>query len=91
MKNLIKTLSVLALVFTFSCDQSDSRFSDNPESGWVQFTSASPATAYFNEDIVADGTTSIEVPVRLTSPINKNDLMVSYSIVNVTGNASEVN
>ena len=35
MKNLLKSLSVLLLVVTFSCDKSDSRFTDNPESGWV--------------------------------------------------------
>ncbi len=89
MKNLLKSLSVLLLVVTFSCDKSDSRFTDNPESGWVQFTSPTSRTV-FNEDLVANSTTEIQIPVLLTAPINSSDLTVNYQIVNVEGNASEV-
>ncbi|OIQ28711.1 MAG: hypothetical protein BM564_08025 [Bacteroidetes bacterium MedPE-SWsnd-G2] len=89
MKNILKSLTLLLLVVTFSCSNNDSRFSDNPESGWVQFDSPADAT-YFNEAIIAEGITSIEVPVSFTAPVNKSDLVVSYDVVNVNGNASEV-
>jgi hypothetical protein len=88
MKNIIKIISILVLVITFSCDQSDSKFGDNPESGWVQFNESD--AIYFNEDLIANATSSIEIPVQLTAPINKNDLTVNYNIVDVLGNSSDI-
>jgi hypothetical protein len=88
MKNLIKLMSVALLVVAFGCNESDGRFQDNPQSGWVQFNSTT--VTYFNEDLVANGTSSITVPVQLTAPINPSDLTVTYNIVDIVGNSSDV-
>lgn len=89
MKNIIKLLSVFLLVFTFSCEDSDDgRFKESPETGWVQFTSTE--ASFFNEDLVANETSSIEIPVELRVPINASNLTVTYDVVEVSGTGSSI-
>lgn len=85
MKNIFKILLLTVLVFTVGCEnEDDSRFQDNPETGWVEFGSAVTTVA------VTPRTTSIGIPITYTAPINLSDLTVSYSITNVRGMADNV-
>lgn len=86
MKRIIKLLIIpVALVLTYSCVSDDSsRFKSDPESGWVEFSSAATTVA------VTSRTTTVTIPVQYTAPINLNSLSVTYNIVNIAGVPSDV-
>lgn len=85
MKNIIKIFLLSFLVFTVGCESDDDpRFQDSPETGWVQFNSASTTVA------VNSRVSSVSVLVTFTAPINLNDLDVGFNIVNVDGVATDV-
>ncbi|WP_430412016.1 hypothetical protein [Kordia sp.] len=85
MKKIIKAFVLpLILVLAYSCAKDDDgRFSSNPELGWIQFPSASTTQSVNNE------LTTISIPVSFTAPINKSDLDVTYTIVDVLGSSSD--
>lgn len=85
MKNLFKIFVLSLLVFAVGCEnEDDPRFQDNPETGWVQFPSAS-TTVNLTADI-----TNIDVFIDFTAPINLSDLNVSYDVDVIQGVPSAV-
>jgi hypothetical protein len=85
MKNIYKIFLLSVLVFAVGCEnEDDSRFQQTPESGIVQFQSATTTLAV-NSSVV-----SIPVTVDFTAPVNLSDLTISYSITNILGDASLV-
>jgi hypothetical protein len=85
MKNIFKLFLLSILVFTVSCEnETDPRFQDNPETGWIQFSRSSTTVA------VTSRTTTITIPVDFTAPINLSDLNVSYAINNIQGDPNNV-
>ncbi|MFK7749333.1 MAG: hypothetical protein AB8B65_13135 [Kordia sp.] len=85
MKKIVKLFILpLVLVLTYSCvSDDDSRFQSNPESGWIEFLSASTTTS------VDNALTTISIPVSFTAPINPSSLNVTYAIQDVVGNSSD--
>ena len=85
MKNIYKIFLLSFLVFAVSCEnEDDSRFTDNPEFGWIEFQSASSTLA------VNSSVEIIPVTVNFTAPINTSDVTVTYSVESVSGVASDV-
>lgn len=85
MKNIFKLFLLSLMVFTVSCEnENDPRFQDNPETGWIEFQSASTTIA------VTSRTGAINVPVNFTAPINLSNVVVSYTISPVAGDPSNV-
>ncbi|MCH2194130.1 hypothetical protein [Kordia sp.] len=85
MKKIVKLFILpLVLVLTYSCvSDDDSRFQANPESGWIEFPSATTTTS------VNSSLETISIPVNFTAPINTSNVSVSYTIQDVLGNASD--
>lgn len=82
MKNIIKIVSVLLLVVTFSCDNSsDGRFKDVPTTGWVEFKTAASTTG--------QAVSSVSVPVTVNVPVYQNGLSVSYVLEAVDGDFTQ--
>lgn len=85
MKNIFKLFLLSLMVFTIGCEnEDDPRFQDNPEFGWIKFASSSTTVA------VTSRTTTINIPVDFTAPINLSDVTVSYSVTNVAGDPNNV-
>jgi hypothetical protein len=83
MKKFLKSiLVVFSLATLVSCNEDDSKFSVDPQSGWAQFTSA----AQIN---VAFGTTDeVVIPVKLFSAVNPG-VDVMYTIEDVVGTSAD--
>ncbi len=82
MKNIYKILFLSIFVFAIGCEnETDPRFQDLPETGWIQFGTASTTVA------VTDRTTTIRIPVQFTAPINLSNVNVTYSVSIVSGGA----
>ena len=80
MKNIFKLFLLSFLVFAVSCEnENDPRFVDSPETGWIEFASGSTTVA------VTSRTTTINIPVTFTAPINLSDVTVNYSVTVVSG------
>lgn len=80
MKNTIKILFALLLVFNFSCnDDSDGRFKDTPTSGWVEFPGPTAAKT------ISSFTTDVRIPVSINVPQYPDGLNVSYTLQAVQG------
>ena len=88
MKKILKIMILPLILFAFSCESDDVKV--DTEYGWIQFNGTNPGSAFISEDLIANQTATIDVPVQFTAPINKSDVNVQYTIVNVLGNASEV-
>ena len=85
MKNIFKLFLLSLMVFAIGCEnEDDPRFQDNPEFGWIRFASSSTTVA------VTSRTTTINIPVDFTAPINLSDVTVSYSVTNVAGDPNNV-
>ena len=84
MKKVLKSiLVVFSLVSLVSCNEDDSKFSNDPQSGWVQ----QPQTEIIE---VAFGTTNeVRVPIQLHSAINPG-LDVSYAVEDVLGSSAGI-
>nr|WP_321248130.1 hypothetical protein [uncultured Psychroserpens sp.] len=81
MKNILKLIPIIILVFTFSCDDEDNRFSNDPTTGWVEFISSATTT----------GQTSpvVSIPLSIRVPQFDNGLNISYSIQAVEGDFTQ--
>lgn len=86
MKKFIKLFILpVVLVLTYSCvSDDDSRFQFDNEYGWVEFPSAETTVA------VTSRTTSVNIPINYTAPVNLSTLVVGYNVVNVDGVPSDV-
>lgn len=76
--------SLLSVSFLFvGCDEgaNDGRFEPSPETGWVQFENQGTTS-------VAAGDELVTIPVVLQVPVNKDGILVNYSISDVEGNLS---
>ena len=84
MKKFFKSiLVVFSLVTLVSCNEDDSKFSVDPQSGWAQFKTA-------DEINVSFGTTDeVVIPVKLFTSVNSG-VDVMYTIENVVGLSSDV-
>ncbi len=73
------------LVFTVSCEnEDDPRFQDNPETGWIEFASASTSIS------LEEGDSPTPIYVNFTAPINLSDVDLTYSVVPVSGDPSAI-
>ncbi|MEY8847791.1 hypothetical protein AB9K26_03195 [Psychroserpens sp. XS_ASV72] len=81
MKNIIKIIPILLLVFVVGCDQSDSRFRDDPTSGWVEFFTAATTTG--------QTASSVTIPVEINVPVYENGLNITYTITAVEGDFTQ--
>jgi len=82
MKNIFKyTLLAFLSITMFSCDEdaTEGKFGDNPESGWVDFNVATPATT------LSAVATELIVPVQVNAPVNATDLTVNFALEEVLG------
>lgn len=80
MKNIYKFFLLTLVVFAVGCENTEnSRFTSNPEFGWVQFRSASTTVA------VTPRSSTVTIPIAYTAPINKNNVTVNYSVVATSG------
>jgi hypothetical protein len=86
MKKILKLMILPLILFAFSCEK-DSVNVDT-EFGWIQFNDT--GQQHLIEDLIENQTATIDIPVQFTAPINKSDINVQYTIVNILGNASEV-
>lgn len=84
MKNLIKNIflfvGVISLVGCNENDPNDGKFGADNQSGWVQF-------AEQNKTYIVSGlVTEFDIPFDLKSSLNKEGLMVNYTVTAVSGN-----
>ncbi|WP_179339676.1 hypothetical protein [Winogradskyella ludwigii] len=86
MKKILKLIPILFLVLTFSCEQDDdnSRFYNDPTSGWVEFATPSSGTT------VSPFAESLSLPVSLRVPVYEGGLNVTYSLVAVEGDFTSI-
>ena len=84
MKKLLYLSLVVTLGIFSSCSEDDSKFDNDRQSGWVQYSNATAVTARFKEG------GRISLPVKLNSPVNTDGLEVSYVISDVTGSSSSI-
>lgn len=90
-------LFIASLSATIGCDDDENagRFDQNPSSGWVQFTNATPVTLNFvtpmdmSNPSASEAARKISLPIRLESPIYTDGLEVFYTVTNVSGNAAD--
>lgn len=69
----ISFVLVLGLIILQGCDTgSDSRFNNDPTSGWVEFVAATTTTGQTSS--------SVSIPLSINVPIYENGLNVSYTI-----------
>nr|WP_321229961.1 hypothetical protein [uncultured Psychroserpens sp.] len=80
MKNILKITMLLLLTLGFSCDDDDNgRFSNDTETGWIQFQSESTDISLsFEEDIYG-------LPVVMQVPLSQTDLNIGYDLVSISG------
>jgi hypothetical protein len=81
MKNILKIIPIIILVFTFSCDDDENRFVNDPSTGWVEFQSASSTTGQTSP--------SVSIPLSIRVPEFNNGLNISYSIQAVEGDYTQ--
>lgn len=86
MKKILKLMILPLILLAFSCESDDVKV--DTEFGWIQFNDT--GQQHLSEDLIAGQTASIDIPVQFTAPINKSDINVQYSIVDVVGTSSEV-
>jgi len=77
MKNIIKIISFIILTITLGCENSDGRFTDNPASGWVEFSSGQTQTSL--------RATNVSIRVDVNVPVYTQGLNISYSLEAVEG------
>ncbi|MEM5566030.1 hypothetical protein WNY78_12985 [Psychroserpens sp. AS72] len=82
MKKILKTISILLLVITFSCgDDDNGRFSSDPSSGWIEFFTSSTTTG--------QTVSSVTIPVSVRVPEYLNGLNITYTIEAVEGDYTQ--
>ncbi len=85
MKKIFSIFLLSTLIFAIGCEnEDDPRFQDNPETGWIEFASASTSIS------LAEGDSPISIPVNFTAPINLTDVNLSYSIIPISGDPSAI-
>lgn len=84
MKKIAKLLMLpLVILFVYSCTNTEDDLTNNPEIGWIEFPGTSTTISVNNE------TTSISIPVEFTALLNNKNVDVSYTLVDVLGQASD--
>jgi hypothetical protein len=81
MKKFIKLITVVALLFSFSCEESNGDFSVDPNLGWVEFSEPESATISIDS---YDASVPLRVIVENNVSLN-NGLTVEYDLVPVSG------
>lgn len=86
MKKIIKLIPILLLVLALGCesDDSDNRFSSDPTSGWVEFSTTAPG------ETITIITEELLVPVSIRVPIFEDGITVNYSIEAVEGDFNSI-
>lgn len=85
MKKIFSIFLLSSLIFAIGCEnEDDPRFQDNPETGWIEFQTASTTIS------LAEGDDPIAIPVNFTAPINLSDVDLTYSVVPVSGDPSTI-
>src|SRR5690554_4599810 len=85
MKNIIRSFltPLMLVVFLVSCNEDNSNFSHDKESGWVQYIDSDDL------QIIYGGVDEISIPVRLFTAVNSG-LAVNYEITAVEGDFSQI-
>jgi hypothetical protein len=81
MKRFLKIFSLSFMVILFGCDNNDGRFGDNPNLGWVEFSSAASTTV--------QAPVSISIPLSINVPVYQDGLNISYTITAVQGDYTQ--
>lgn len=81
MKRFFKIFSLSFMVILFGCDNNDGRFGDNPNLGWVEFSSAASTTV--------QAPVSISIPLSINVPVYQDGLNISYTITAVEGDYTQ--
>ncbi len=84
MKN-IKTfvLVTIAALLIYSCDEEANSFSDDPTTGWVEFTGSGSATiSLITEELV--------LPIDVNVPVYPDGLNISYTLQPIQGDFSDI-
>jgi hypothetical protein len=82
MKNILKLIPIVLLVFTFSCeDDEENRFRNDPSTGWVEFASASTTTG--------QSTPQVSIPLSIRVPEYRDGLTINYTIQAVEGDFTQ--
>lgn len=85
MKNIFKIMSIVVLVFTFSCDDNEEdRFVSDPSTGWMQFATPTSGTT------ISIITEELILPVVANVPTYENGMTLSYELVAVQGDFSSI-
>ncbi len=87
MKNILKLIPMMLFVFAFtSCEDDDtsSRFFVDPTVGWVEFAGSSSGTT------ISIITEELQLPVDIRVPQYPNGLTVTYDLVPVQGDFSQI-
>ena len=86
MNKILQIVPILLLAFTFSCEQDDdnSRFSDDPTTGWVEFSTPTSGTT------ISIITEELQIPVSVRVPVYENGLTITYTLVPVQGDFSSI-
>jgi hypothetical protein len=86
MNNILKIVPILLLSLTLSCEQDDdnSRFSSDPTTGWVEFSTSTSGTT------ISIITEQLEIPVSVRVPVYENGLTITYSLQPVQGDFSSI-
>jgi len=85
MKKIFSIFLLSSLIFAIGCEnEDDPRFQDNPETGWIEFPSASTSIA------LAEGDDPIAIPINFTAPINLSDVDLTFSITAIAGDYTAV-
>ncbi|MFT7052319.1 MAG: hypothetical protein ACJAZK_002946 [Psychroserpens sp.] len=85
MKNIFKIMSIVVLVFTFSCDDNEeNRFVSDPSTGWMQFATPTSGTT------ISIITEELILPVVANVPVYENGMTLSYQLVAVEGDFTSI-
>ncbi|TKS57628.1 hypothetical protein [Mesohalobacter halotolerans] len=83
MKNIIKTITVVLGFILIGCNAvDDTRFKNDPQSGWIEFENES-------QQVLSDAG-SVEIPIEYNVPVNRQDTSISYDVEIVEGSAPSV-
>ncbi|SDR65611.1 hypothetical protein SAMN04515667_0031 [Formosa sp. Hel1_31_208] len=86
MKNILKLIPFVLLVFTLSSceDDEENRFTSDPTTGWVEFSTPTSGTT------ISIITEELLLPVSVRVPQYPNGLTISYDLVAVQGDFSGI-
>jgi hypothetical protein len=80
-KSILFVTNLCLLSLLIGCTESDSRFGDQPETGWVEFDG--------NGTTVNPEFSTLAVPIEINVPIFQNGIEIGYELEAVTGDYTQ--